>query len=79
MILTSITDHLDRVGHEIATEPKDLPPTVLEERMEAGKAIIERINKLKYEMGRDKPLLYDFTYQLFVVFAIARLELSCLG
>ncbi|KAF9648118.1 DUF89 domain-containing protein [Thelephora ganbajun] len=57
VILTTIIDHLYRVGHELATEPNDLSPTVAEERIEAGKAIIEKISKLKYEMGRDKPLL----------------------
>jgi len=76
VILTSIIDHLYRVGHKLATQPNDLSPTVAEERIEGGKSIIEKISKLKYEMGRDKPLLYGAIYQLFVVFAGARLELE---
>ena len=62
VILTTIIDHLYRVGHELATQPNDLSPAVAEERIAAGKAIIEKISKIKYEMGREKPLLYDFTY-----------------
>lgn len=60
MILTTIIDHLYRVGHELATQPNDLSPTVAEERIVAGKAIIEKISKIKYEMGREKELLYGF-------------------
>lgn len=60
MILTTIIDHLYRVGHELATQPNDLSPTVTEERIAAGKAIIEKIGKIKYEMGREKELLYVF-------------------
>ena len=58
MILTTIIDHLYRLGHELATQPHDLSSTTAEERIEAGKAIIGKISKLKYEMGRDKQLLY---------------------
>lgn len=79
MILTTIIDHLYRVGHDLATQPNDLSPTVAEERIEAGKSIIEKISKLKYEMGRDKLLLYGAIYQLSLVFAGARLELSRFG
>ena len=57
MILTTIIDHLYRLGHELATQPHDFSLTTAEERIEAGKAIIGKISKLKYEMGRDKPLL----------------------
>lgn len=60
MILTTIIDHLYRVGHELATQPNDdLSPATTEARIEAGKSVIEKISKLKYEMGRDRPLLYD--------------------
>ena len=59
MILTTIIDHLYRVGHELAIQPNDLSLAVAEERIEAGKSVIEKISKIKYEMGRDKPLLYD--------------------
>ena len=59
MILTTIIDHLYRVGYEFATQPNDLSPAVAEARIEAGKSVIEKISKLKYEMGRNKPLLYD--------------------
>ena len=76
MIITSVIDHLYRVGHELATQPNDLPPTVVEEQIEAGKAIIEKIGKLKYEMGRDRPLLYGVTYQLFIVSSSTRLKIS---
>ena len=58
MILTTIIDHLYRLGHELATQPHDLSSATVEERIEAGKAIIGKISKLKYEMGRNKPLLY---------------------
>ena len=58
MILTSVIDNLHRLGHDLATQPHGLSPTVAEERIAAAKVIIEKISKLKYEMGRDKPLLY---------------------
>jgi hypothetical protein len=74
VILTTIIDHLYRVGHELAIQPRGLSPTIAEERIEAGKSIIEKISKLKYEMGRDKPLLYG-SIQLFVVCVSAKLEL----
>lgn len=59
MILTSVIDHLYRLAHDLATKPHDLPVTVAEEQIAAAKTIIEKISKLKYEMGREKPLLYD--------------------
>lgn len=58
VILTTVIDHLYRVGHDLAIQPNDFSPTVAEERIEASKSIIEKISKIKYEMGRDKPLLY---------------------
>ena len=64
MILTTVIDHLYRVGHELAIQPNDLSPTVAEERIEAGKSIIEKISKLKYELGRDIPLLYGYISHL---------------
>ena len=68
VILTTIIDHLYRVGHELATKPNDdLSPATAEARIEAGKSVIEKISKLKYDMGRDKPLLYDsITYLSFM-------------
>lgn len=59
VILTTIIDNLYRMGHELATQPNDFSVAVAEERIAAGKSIIEKISKLKYEMGRDKPLLCD--------------------
>jgi hypothetical protein len=47
------------MAHELATQPHDLSSTIAEERIKACQAIIEKIGKIKYEMGRDKPLLYD--------------------
>ena len=79
VILTTIIDHLYRVGHDLATQPNDLSQTVAEEQIAASKAIIEKISKLKYEMGREKPLLYAYVYQLFIAPASATLELSCLA
>jgi hypothetical protein len=77
VILTSIIDHLYRLGHDLATQPHDLSPVVAEEQIAAAKVVIENISKLKYEMGRDKPLLYD--YQLFAVSIRAELKLSFFG
>ena len=79
MTLTTIIDHLYRVGHDLAAQPNDLPQAVVEEQIAASKAIIEKISKLKYEMGREKPLLYVFVYQRFITPAGVALELSCLG
>jgi len=79
VIITSIIDHLYRVEHDLATKPNDLSPAVAEEQIEAGKIIIEKIGRLKYEMGRDRPLLYGAIYQLFVVSPSAKLELSRFG
>lgn len=58
VILTSVIDHLYRLAHDLATQPHDLPPAVAEEQIAAAKEIIEKISKLKYEMGREKPLQY---------------------
>ena len=77
MILTSIIDHLYRLGHDLATQPHDLSPAVAEEQIAAAKFIVEKISKLKYEMGRDKPLLYD--HQLFPVAIGAELKLPFFG
>ena len=70
VVLTLIIDNLYRVGHDLATQPHDLPPTVAEERIAAAKAVIEKISKIKYEMGRDKPLLYGPVYQLLAASAM---------
>jgi hypothetical protein len=59
IILTTVIDHLHRMAHELGTQPHDPSSTVAEEWIKAGKAIIEKIGKIKYEMGRDKPLLYE--------------------
>ena len=77
MILTTIIDHLYRVGHELAIQPNDLSPAVAEERIEAGKSVIEKISKIKYEMGRDKPLLYGSMNDSSSV--PGKLELTCFG
>ncbi|KAL5510965.1 hypothetical protein ACEPAG_3684 [Sanghuangporus baumii] len=61
IILTKLIDHIHRVNHELtmaatrsSTEGSVEPNW--ETRVEEGKAIIEKVSKLKYEMARDRAL-----------------------
>ncbi|KAG5645650.1 hypothetical protein DXG03_005641 [Asterophora parasitica] len=58
IIITGVIDQLHRDCHTLslqAQEPgADAGP--LEAKIGEGKAIIEKISKLKYQMGRDHPL-----------------------
>ncbi|OCB87966.1 DUF89 domain-containing protein [Sanghuangporus baumii] len=61
IILTKLIDHIHRVNHELtmaatrsSTEGSVDPNW--ETRVEEGKAIIEKVSKLKYEMARDRAL-----------------------
>ncbi|KDQ17073.1 hypothetical protein BOTBODRAFT_30461, partial [Botryobasidium botryosum FD-172 SS1] len=55
VILTGIIDNIYRFNHNLATSTAD-GATVHEARIAEGKDIISLKSKLKYEMGRDKPL-----------------------
>lgn len=64
IIITKLIDHIHRVNHEIImrannSETKDV---AWEERVEEGKDIIGKVSKLKYEMSRDKVLLYALNF-----------------
>ena len=59
--MTSIIDTIYRLDHELGVSLPTLPAggqeaIRIEEKISEGKAIIERISKLKYEMARDRPL-----------------------
>ena len=61
IILTGIIDTIYRLDHEIGVSLPTLPAgsdeaAHAEEKIGEGKAIIERISRLKYEMARDRPL-----------------------
>ena len=59
IILTSIIDNIYRVNHSLSVAQSDSPAhenALSEEKIEEGKGLIEQISKLKYEMGRDRPL-----------------------
>ena len=63
VILTGIIDTIYRIDHEIGVSLPTLPASSdetarAEEKINEGKAIIEKISKLKYEMARDRPLEY---------------------
>ncbi|KAH9915315.1 DUF89 domain-containing protein [Fomitopsis serialis] len=60
VILTGIIDNIYRINHGLSvaqSEGDDNEETATEkEKIEEGKNLIETISKLKYEMGRDRPL-----------------------
>ncbi|KAI0946049.1 hypothetical protein AcV7_010130 [Taiwanofungus camphoratus] len=59
VILTSIIDNIYRFNHNLSisiSEPGHEDVTAIEERIAEGTGIIEKISKIKYEMGRDRPL-----------------------
>lgn len=65
VILTGIIDTIYRVNHDLSlSSDPDLhnlgDVSVVDqdtrERIEEGKKMIEKLSKLKYEMGRDRPL-----------------------
>jgi hypothetical protein len=58
VVLTTITNHLYRAGHELAKHSHDFSSAIAEEQIEAGKAIIKKIGKVDHEWVETKPLLY---------------------
>ncbi|KIP06641.1 hypothetical protein PHLGIDRAFT_514562, partial [Phlebiopsis gigantea 11061_1 CR5-6] len=61
VILTGIIDTIYQIDHEIGVSLPTLPAggeeaTRAEEKVVEGKAIIEKISKLKYDMARDRAL-----------------------
>jgi hypothetical protein len=60
VVLTTITNHLYRAGHELAKHFHDFSSAIAKERIEAGKAIIKKIGKVDHEMSRDKTTLVQF-------------------
>lgn len=63
IILTGVIDTIYRIDHEIGVSLPTLPAgsedaVRIEEKIAEGKAIIERISKLKYDMARDRPMEY---------------------
>jgi Damage-control phosphatase ARMT1-like domain len=59
VILTNIIDIIYRTNHGF--QVSSIPQSVeMEQRVAEGKVIIEKISKLKYDMGRDKPLEYVY-------------------
>jgi damage-control phosphatase, subfamily III len=69
IILTGIIDTIYRLDHEIGVSLPTLPAggeeaSLSEQRISEGKAIIERISKLKYEMARDRPLECVYVYHI---------------
>lgn len=56
IILTSIIDNIYRVNHALSVAQSEHEDALIEEKIEEGKGLIEQISKLKYEMGRDRPL-----------------------
>jgi hypothetical protein len=61
IILTGVIDHLHNLNHDLSLKAQsvdDASATEFREKISEGTGVIERISKLKYEMGRDKPLEY---------------------
>ncbi|KAI0729122.1 hypothetical protein C8Q72DRAFT_830244 [Fomitopsis betulina] len=56
IILTSIIDNIYRVNHALSVAQSEHEDALIEEKIEEGRGLIEQISKLKYEMGRDRPL-----------------------
>ncbi|KAF8870637.1 hypothetical protein CPB84DRAFT_1692902 [Gymnopilus junonius] len=59
IILTGVVDTLHKASHNLSLQvsaASDADKEDLMKRIEEGKGIIEKVGKLKYEMGRDKPL-----------------------
>lgn len=65
VIITGVIDAIYRINHDLSlSSDPDLQKlgdiSVVDretrERIEEGKKLIEKLSKLKYEMGRDKPL-----------------------
>lgn len=59
IILTSTIDNIYRVNHQlcVAQSEEHTDESVLAAaKVEEGKGLIEQISKLKYDMGRDRPL-----------------------
>ena len=59
IILTGIIDNVYRINHDLSSALQDTGNGTTEntrEKIAEGKAIIEKIGKLKYDMGRDRVL-----------------------
>lgn len=56
--MTNVVDFVHRTNHELTMNPVHSS----EEKIKEGKGIIERISKLKYEMARDREMLYVDSY-----------------
>lgn len=59
IILTGIIDNIYRVNHDLGLGLQNLDNSaseVAKDKISEGKAIIETIGKLKYDMGRDRQL-----------------------
>lgn len=61
IILTNIIDTIYRRNHDFSLAIAEKDPSgedvrITQATIDEGKAIIERIGKLKYEMARDRPL-----------------------
>ncbi len=61
IILTKLIDHVHNVNHKL-TMVESANPT-WEEPVEEGKRIIAEVSKLKYEMARDKEIVYVLHWQ----------------
>jgi len=55
VIITGIIDQLYRANHDLAVQSQQTSETkeILDSKISEGKMIIEKISKLKYQMGRD--------------------------
>ena len=58
IILTGVIDTIYRLDHELGLKTDEHVDEVTDAQLKEGKAIIEQISKLKYEMSRDRPLEY---------------------
>ncbi|KDR74116.1 hypothetical protein GALMADRAFT_71559, partial [Galerina marginata CBS 339.88] len=61
IILTGVVDTLHNACHTLSLDltkigDEDRGKDTLKEKIEEGRAIIEKVSKLKYEMARDRPL-----------------------
>lgn len=64
VIITGVIDQLHNTCHELSLQAQKPGATKdeLQSKIEEGQAVIGRISKLKYDMGRDHALEYEYPW-----------------
>jgi damage-control phosphatase, subfamily III len=68
VILTGVIDHLHNLNHNLSLQFQSLSDEaqngIIKAKIAESTAIIEKISRLKYQMGRDKALEYVPPFRL---------------